>query len=87
MTKHYNKYALRELRKKLRNNSTDAEFVFWQELKGKKLNGYKFRRQYSIDCFVVDFYCTKVKLAVELDGLIHEKAEILAYDEQRQKIY
>ena len=85
MTIHFNKNKYRELRKELRNNPTKAEEILWQELKSRKLGGYKFRRQYGIDQFVIDFYCPQVKLAVELDGSVHEKNHIKAYDIERQK--
>lgn len=47
--------------------------------------GYKFRRQYSVDHFVIDFYCPELKLAVELDGAVHEIPEQKEYDIARQK--
>ena len=47
------------------------ETVIWSKLKGKQLLGYKFRRQYSVDRYVVDFYCPELKLAVEIDGDSH----------------
>ena len=48
-----------------------AEVLLWLKLKNKGLKGYKFRRQYSIDNFIVDFYCPKLKLAIEIDGNSH----------------
>ncbi|MCX6752193.1 MAG: endonuclease domain-containing protein [Candidatus Nomurabacteria bacterium] len=58
----------RELRKK----TTEAEKVFWGKiLKNKKLANLKFTRQKPIDHFVVDFYCSKLGLAIEIDGKIH----------------
>jgi very-short-patch-repair endonuclease len=47
-----------------------AEIVLWSRLKGNGLR-YKFRRQYSVEAFVVDFYCTSLKLAIEVDGESH----------------
>jgi len=58
-------------RKYLRNNSTKAEEFFWQYIKDSQL-GYKFRRQHSIKNYIVDFYCPKLKLIVELDGEVHD---------------
>ena len=52
-------------------------------MRNKKLSGLKFKRQYSIDHFVVDFYCSELKLAIELDGKIHLKKEIKNHDENR----
>jgi len=48
-----------------------AEIILWSRLKGRQLEGYKFRRQYSVEHFVIDFYCPELKLAVEIDGDSH----------------
>ena len=86
MTQHFNKNSEKQKRKFLRNNATEAEQVLWKHLKGKKLSNLKFRRQYSIDQFVIDFYCPSIKLAIEVDGPSHfsEGAEI--YDKERERI-
>ncbi len=56
---------------KLRNDSTLAEVLLWNELKAGKLRGYKFNRQKPIGNFIVDFYCKKLSLVVEIDGESH----------------
>lgn len=84
MTKHYNKKLEQEKRRSLRHNMTYAEKVLWQQLR-KRQTGYRFLRQFSIDHFVLDFYCPELKLAIELDGSIHEVAEQKEYDVERQK--
>jgi cyclase len=55
----------------LRKNMTDAEKFLWSELRNKKL-GFTFRGQHPINIFIADFYCHKARLAVEVDGSIHE---------------
>ena len=55
----------------LRRNETDAEYRLWYELANRRLNGYKFVRQFPIDRFVVDFACRAKRLVVELDGAQH----------------
>ena len=76
-----NKEENKEYRKSLRNHSTSAEAVLWRMLKGKQLDGLKFRRQQGIGPYIVDFYCPKIKLAIELDGEVHNaRAD---YDERR----
>ena len=65
MTIHYNKFPERDKRKALRKNPTKAEHILWQHLKGKQLDGFKFRRQYGVDAFISDFYCVKTKWAAE----------------------
>jgi len=66
-----NSARLREKRRYLRNNSTSAEAELWKHLSNKKLCGRKFRRQYSISNYIIDFYCVSEKLAIELDGDPH----------------
>src|SRR6266498_4240359 len=73
-----------ELAKDLRRNMTDAETVLWMHLKSG-INGLKVRRQHPIGIYIADFYCHKVKLIIEADGLIHDKPEIKEYDEKREK--
>ena len=60
-----------------------AEIILWSVLKGKKMKGYKFRRQHGIGSFIVDFYCPELKLAIELDGSQHLEQENLEYDKKR----
>lgn len=68
--KHNDKF-LKKYRKELRNNLTTAEARLWAMLKNKQLEGRKFRRQHSIDNYIVDFYCPAEKLVIELDGQAH----------------
>jgi very-short-patch-repair endonuclease len=78
---HYSK-NLKEKSRKLRKEGTFAEALLWNELKGRKTKGYQFTRQKPIGPFIVDFYCSKLKLVIEVDGLTHiEKEE---YDIKRQ---
>ena len=50
----------------------------------KRQYGYRFLRQYSVDQYVIDFYCPKLKLAIESDGNIHDLLEQKQYDKDRQ---
>ncbi len=61
--------------RELRLNQTPAERVFWKTLLARKTIKYKFTRQKPIDNFIVDFYCSKLLLAVEIDGGIHQSVE------------
>ena len=83
MTEHYNKKQMRERRRQLRSNMTFCEKIIWLHLRKYQL-GVKFHRQYSIDCYVIDFYCPELKLAIEIDGDVHEKEEQKEYDINRQ---
>jgi imidazole glycerol-phosphate synthase subunit HisF len=76
---------MREIRKKLRHNTTNAEKFLWRYIRDKQLQ-VKFLRQVSIGRFVVDFYCKEIGLAIELDGSIHDKKEIKERDKIRQAI-
>ena len=67
----------------LRNNSTDAERFLWQHLRGRQLDGYRFRRQVPIGGYIADFACLDAKLVIELDGGQHQ--ETRAYDERRER--
>ena len=64
----YNTAVKQEQRKQLRKSLTPAEATLWKQLQGRRLMGYKFRRQFSIGPYIVDFYCPEYRLAVELDG-------------------
>ena len=59
--------------RELRKNPTDAEDKLWQAIRKRQINGRKFRRQVAIGAFVVDFYCSSERLAVEVDGPIHDR--------------
>ena len=74
-----------EFRKELRANLTPAEAALWQMLKGSKLDGRKFRRQHSVGIYILDFYCPKEKLAVELDGRRHFSDDAREYDRIRRE--
>jgi len=72
------------IRKTLRREMPKGETRLWILLKNRNL-GYKFRRQYGIGSFVVDFCCPEIKLVIEVDGLSHENEDAVIYDQRRQK--
>ena len=80
--------ALREkmvaVARSLRREATGSEDMLWQALRGKQLDGRKFRRQQPVGAFVLDFYCSSERLAVEVDGAIHENQR--EADAERQAI-
>jgi very-short-patch-repair endonuclease len=61
--------------RRLRRSQTDAERVLWFKLRDRRLNGLKFRRQVSIDRYVVDFFCVEANLIIEVDGGQHATAD------------
>ena len=86
MTLYFNKNSEKYKRLELRKNSTTAERILWKNLKARRLLGKKFRRQYSIGTFVIDFYCPELKLAIELDGSSHDTNEVEIYDKKREEV-
>lgn len=84
MTRKFNTVPLKPRRRQLRQASTLAEKTLWQEIRGKKL-GFKFLRQYSIEGYVMDFYCPKLKLGIELEGGVHSLESAKIYDKYRER--
>ena len=72
------------LARKLRNNSTLSEILLWDELKNRKMLGYRFLRQKPIGEYIVDFFCNKLGLVIEIDGDSHNE-ESFDRDMKRQK--
>ncbi len=85
MTRLYNKHELKHRRQELRNEATQAEKFLLYELRKGLLKGRKFRRQYSVGSYILDFYCVEKKLCVELDGAQHEDKEQKEHDEARTR--
>lgn len=79
----FNAPPLKNRRKQLRNRATEAERILWSCLK-KNILKQKFIRQYSVQGYVVDFYCPAVRLAIELDGEQHKSS--VEYDSYRTKL-
>ena len=75
---------LKERARQLRQNMTPGEITLWKHLKGKQMCGYDFERQRPIDQFIVDFYCKKLMLAIEIDGFSHDSKEAQEHDLERQ---
>jgi very-short-patch-repair endonuclease len=84
MPKIFNKKRMKGLRQELRGRMPQAELVLWNQLRGQAL-GFKFRRQHGIGSFVVDFYCPKAKLVLEIDGDSHFEDGVAEYDQKRQR--
>jgi very-short-patch-repair endonuclease len=67
----------------LRRALTPPEARLWRALKGAKLEGLRFRRQHPLGPFILDFYCPAARLAVEVDGSVHDTADQAAHDARR----
>ncbi|MEW6194614.1 MAG: endonuclease domain-containing protein [Bacteroidota bacterium] len=84
MTEHFNKKEMQKRRRQLRANMTYCEKLVWLYLRKRQMKE-RFLRQYSVDNYVVDFYCPKLKLAIEVDGDIHDLQDQKKYDKDRQE--
>lgn len=74
---------LLEFAKSMRKNATDAENLMWKLLRAKRFMNLKFRRQYVIKPYIVDFYCHEIGLVIELDGSQHGTDDAIEYDAER----
>ncbi len=81
---HYNP-KLKERARELRNNATASEKRLWKYLRGKQMRGYDFHRQKPIDNYVVDFFCYKLRLIIEVDGRTHGFQEVYKRDVKKEK--
>ena len=78
----YNDQLQKFRRRQLRKKPTEAERILWQEVRGKKINNLRFHRQYSVGPYILDFFCSTTRLAIELDGNQHNDAR--EYDTERE---
>ena len=72
--------------KENRKGRTSAENLLWQNLRSRKLDGFKFRRQHPVADFVVDFFCHEANLIIEVDGGYHSREEQEGYDKGRTHV-
>ncbi len=84
MPRHFNLQSQKSNRRRLRKEQTYTEALVWRYLRNRKLSGCKFRRQYSIDKYVIDFFAPGIKLAIEIDGDVHDQPEQKEHDLERQ---
>jgi very-short-patch-repair endonuclease len=73
----------KDFARKLRRESTDAERRLWTALRDRRLRGFKFRRQHPLPPYVLDFYCVRLALCIELDGGGHLEADQVRHDAER----
>jgi very-short-patch-repair endonuclease len=81
--KIYYNPKLKQKARELSKNSTLSEILLWNNLKGRQIYGYQFMRQKPIGDYIVDFFCSKLKLIIEIDGISHLDKE--KYDNERQE--
>ncbi|MEK7117046.1 MAG: endonuclease domain-containing protein [Patescibacteria group bacterium] len=83
---NFNNQSLKNRRRELRTNQTDAEKKLWELLRSRRFHGLKFHRQFSIGAYILDFYCPEFRFGIELDGNQHNEDELKIYDRDREKI-
>jgi very-short-patch-repair endonuclease len=81
-TRHRIHPTIRQFARELRQPHTAAEATLWRHLRNRNLN-YKFRRQHPIEVFIIDFYCARAKLLIEIDGESHLQKAQIEYDQSR----
>ena len=81
----FNAPGTKQIRRNLRKSFTEPENRLWYYLRSRRLNGLKFRRQYAVGRYVVDFYCPEVQLVIEVDGDSHFTKEAQLYDKERDE--
>ena len=74
---------LKEISRQLRKNMTNAEKRLWAKIRMRQLQGYQFYRQKPVGDYIVDFFCPRAKLVIELDGSLHLIGETIEYDRIR----
>ena len=86
MTQVYNKSSMLDRRRELRKSATRAEQHLWSFVRREQRLGVKFKRQYSVDSFVLDLYAPSLKLAIEIDGASHDAEFARGRDAVRQQL-
>jgi very-short-patch-repair endonuclease len=82
----FNNQSLKNRRRELRTNQTNAEKKLWEFFRAKRFHGLKFHRQFSVGEYILDFYCPKLRMGIELDGSQHRENETVLYDKDRERI-
>ena len=85
MTRIFNRHKDIDKRRFLRNNMTKPEIILWSRLKNRQMGGERFLRQYGVEQYVLDFYCPRLRLAIEIDGPSHLVDGADEYDKDRQE--
>ncbi len=85
MTQLFNKLTEKEKRRILRKNTTASEKIVWTYLRRKQILSERFLRQFTVEYYVLDFYCPRLRLAIEIDGDSHFiNQDVIDYDKERQ---
>ena len=80
------RHAMTEVARRLRRDATPAEKRMWGILRDKKCGGLRFLRQHNLGHYVLDFYCASARVALEVDGGIHDRPDVAANDAGREAV-
>jgi very-short-patch-repair endonuclease len=81
---NYNK-SLKQHSQDLRKDGTLGEVLLWQHLRSRQMHGYRFNRQKPLGPYIVDFYCNRLNLVIEIDGSSHDHKSAREKDAGRDK--
>lgn len=81
----HNRKGMEVFLRELRKNPTLLESLLWKKLQANQLEGRKFRRLHSIGVYILDFYCPKERLCIEIDGNVHKSPEAIIHDRERDQ--
>ena len=70
----------------MRQDATPGERRLWEVLRDRRCMGLKFRRQAIVGGFIVDFYCARLKVVIEVDGAVHHSPDAQARDYDRDRL-
>ncbi|MBR6699122.1 MAG: DUF559 domain-containing protein [Bacteroidaceae bacterium] len=76
----FNNAAKKQMRQNLRTHGTSAEATMWKILKSRQIAGVKFRRQFGVGPYTLDFYCPELRICIELDGDHHYSRQGYEHD-------
>ena len=85
MDRYHNRPSQTPRRQRLRTHGTPAEGRLWMAIQRRQLGGLRFRRQHGVGPYILDFYCPAVRLAVELDGSVHDSPGRAEYNAARTR--
>ena len=83
---HHRIKAVRDIARQMRQRPTRSEDLLWQRLRNRRLGGLKFLRQHPVGPSILDFYCHEKRVAIEVDGTVHQRQDIAQMDRARQEL-
>jgi very-short-patch-repair endonuclease len=85
MSEYFNHRSQKDKRRQLRSTMPKAEVILWERIRRRQMLGCKFRHQYSVGSYVIDFFSAEIRLGIELDGDSHFESGAPEYDQKRKQ--